>query len=231
MDQQPKVAKEDHTAYYANLKEYFEEHARQRPSAVHPVKQLMDHATIWTPLFSLLEPLMNHDSTIQSLAEIGCGTGTLLKTIAHRFPAYHEILGVDFSFDILKIGRQHTDSETPISYLNADLLHLPFPSQSIDVTLCVNVLHHIHPNDLHQAYSELQRITKKYLLIEIRNTHTIYNFGYLPMIQKMFYKNVPITTLSPRQMSFFIFSNQFSYLRVRGIVPLPWFCRSLDIFI
>ena len=41
--------------------------------------------------------------------------------------------------------------------------------------MCINVLLHIHENDLGKALSELARVTGKYLILEIKNKNDLYN--------------------------------------------------------
>jgi len=44
---------------------------------------------------------------------------------------------------------------------------IPFPAESFDMVFCTDVLEHVQEKDVHQALSELVRVTKKYIFCSI----------------------------------------------------------------
>lgn len=67
-------------------------------------------ATRWTFLFGrgeLLQQAARANPCAQTIAEIGCGTGTNLRRLAQLFPEA-TLTGLDLSADMLKIARRRT---------------------------------------------------------------------------------------------------------------------------
>lgn len=214
-------------SYYEGIRTYFEEKARMKTRGLHTIRWVVDQAGIWAPVFSLFNTISNDKQNMTTLADVGCGTGEFLRKIARRYPQWKECIGIDFAADVVAKAQDVTQPSGKISYMKGDLRHLPFPARSFDVAVCVNVLHHLHRDDLSQALAELTRITNNYLVIEIRNKNTVYNLGYLPVVLTLFYRDLPISTTSLHGIHPLIALHGFQLLQVRGIVPFQWGCRSL----
>ncbi|MGC4046392.1 MAG: class I SAM-dependent methyltransferase [Armatimonas sp.] len=84
-------------------------------------------------LRGLLWPL-----TSARVLDIGCGTGSLSVLAAELG---HEVTGVDFSPEMLRIGREKAASQDlPIRFLEGDAENLPISDGTFDVILCRHVL-------------------------------------------------------------------------------------------
>jgi ubiquinone/menaquinone biosynthesis C-methylase UbiE len=75
---------------------------------------------------------------IQSVIEIGCGTGRWLAGIAHHFPEAH-LYGLDYSRGMLTEAQGR--SESP-ELIRGKASQLPLKAGSFDLVFCVNALHH-----------------------------------------------------------------------------------------
>jgi methionine biosynthesis protein MetW len=84
--------------------------------------------------------------------DVGCGTGSsYARELGRRGATY---LGVDVSETAVEAARAHgVDAE-----VIADAAQLPFPDQSFDLVLCVEVFEHLFAPDA--AAREIQRVLK-----------------------------------------------------------------------
>lgn len=79
--------------------------------------------------------------------DAGCGTGLLLKRLAHLFPAA-ELYGIDASPDMLIRARQLLQGYPNVHFHTARLsesmeTELPYPPAFFDLITCTNVLHYL----------------------------------------------------------------------------------------
>jgi 2-polyprenyl-3-methyl-5-hydroxy-6-metoxy-1,4-benzoquinol methylase len=86
--------------------------------------------------------------------DIGCGAGYLVQHLASRLNGI--MIGIDVNRDYLihakKTARLRALSN--IEYINADINHLPFKNDCIDLAVCSSVLEHI--NDLDSMINEIK---------------------------------------------------------------------------
>lgn len=96
----------------------------------------------------------------KSVLEVGCGTGILAKELKRM---NKDVTGLDVS----KLALRNAEKKG-IKTIHHDLDQpLPFPDNSFDCVICCQVLQHIHrPSKL---IKEMQRVTKKYVIINVPN--------------------------------------------------------------
>ena len=89
----------------------------------------------------------------RSLLDVGCGTARRLRGVDAK-----SAVGVDLTFEMLTHGHpEERSDEGPASPLSAaDVIALPFASESFDIVWCRLVLGHVH--DIRGAYAELSRV-------------------------------------------------------------------------
>jgi len=106
-------------------------------------------------------------SDIQSLLEIGCGTGHFTRYFAEFLPS---VVGLDISPAMLKEARsRNADKEIP--YLVGDALRLPFSDASFDVVAFITTLEFI--DEPQQALKEAGRVARRGLLLGVLNAHSL----------------------------------------------------------
>lgn len=88
-----------------------------------------------------------------SVADIGCGTGSLLALFRE---AGLKIAGVDISPKMVDLARKRLGEDADLSV--ADSEHLPWGDESFSLVVCVGSFHH-YPAPL-QALSEMRRVLK-----------------------------------------------------------------------
>jgi ArsR family transcriptional regulator len=93
-----------------------------------------------------------------TLADIGCGTGSLTFELA-RFAG--KVIGIDLSREMLRRARAICKERElrNVEFRQGDALNLPLKSHSIDAAFCVMVLHFLP--DPQRAIADLCRITRR----------------------------------------------------------------------
>jgi len=95
------------------------------------------------------------------ILDVGSGRGEIVLHCA-RLGA--QAYGVDFSAVANRLARQLLTRESDVSghtgIAQADAKLLPFPAQYFDRVLMFDIVEHLHPWELHQAYVEVHRVLK-----------------------------------------------------------------------
>ncbi len=97
--------------------------------------------------------LQNLDKESQTLIDVGCGKGYLLKQIKKSRPDL-QLYGAD-------VVDKYFSSE--FEYKKANIESLPFPDKSFDIVTCCHTIEHII--HLEKAIEELIRVARKQLII------------------------------------------------------------------
>lgn len=96
-----------------------------------------------------------------SVLDVGCGSGQILKWIKHTRP---DVLchGVDISQIALdKIDFYH------VSLKQGTIQELPYADDQFDLVICTHVLDHIPQPDLPKAISELKRVGTEHIWVQV----------------------------------------------------------------
>ena len=96
------------------------------------------------------------------ILDAGCGEGFTLREL-HADGIQAAMLGVDYSHAALAWNRTHRMSSSPL--IMADIRHLPFPPNSFDLVVCLEVLEHVP--DAALGLSELLRVSRDRVLISV----------------------------------------------------------------
>jgi len=92
----------------------------------------------------------------ESVADVGCGTGVLLKHIREANPHVSRLTGVDFAID-------DANAIEGIEYVAAKIEELPFADDEFDTVICTHVIEHVlEPK---KAIAELRRVAAKRVII------------------------------------------------------------------
>jgi SAM-dependent methyltransferase len=93
-------------------------------------------------------------SDARTILDVGCGNGAFLNSL----PDGYQAIGLDFSREALKYVK--------VKAIHGDVVALPFKSASFDIT-CLEVLEHLPSGVFERALLELQRVSKKYIIISV----------------------------------------------------------------
>lgn len=89
--------------------------------------------------------------------DIGCGGGIYTKELALMGAA--NVIGLDFSKEILQAAKENCSSFPNISFIHSDAHNIPFPDETFDIVISRAVIHHLQ--DIPTFLSEASRILKK----------------------------------------------------------------------
>jgi SAM-dependent methyltransferase len=112
---------------------------------------------------------MTKDVVGESVCDVGCGTGVMLKRIKAARPELKKLTGVDFVVD-------DAAALDGIDYVAAKIEALPFEDGAFDTVICTHVIEHVL--EYRQAIAELRRIARKRVIIIVpREREYRYSFN------------------------------------------------------
>ena len=98
------------------------------------------------------------DASINSLLDIGCGTGLELASIYQKFPNV-KVTGIDLSKDMLeKLRVKYADKD--IDLIMADYFEYPLEAEKYDAALSFETLHHFKYSKKQKIYDKLFQTIK-----------------------------------------------------------------------
>lgn len=96
-------------------------------------------------------------SDVKSILDVGCWRGEFLNSL----PDTYEKTGVDVVSEALKNVKCKT--------IACSIEELPFPSGSIDLLTCFEVLEHLPSDIFLKSAGEIERVSKKYIAVSVPN--------------------------------------------------------------
>lgn len=88
--------------------------------------------------------------------DLCCGSGDLAFLLTKAVGETGQVTGVDFSCELLAIARQRSSHNSHLSWVEADVLHLPFAEASFDCATMGYGLRNVQ--SIPQALKELHRV-------------------------------------------------------------------------
>lgn len=120
------------------------------------------HAAHWAQLRrelfgqdTALPALLSLLSTELVVADLGCGTGEVVASLA---PYVRRVIGVDREAAMLAAARERAADMDNVTLLEGGLEALPLDDEALDAALCTLVLHHVE--DLGAAFADVARALK-----------------------------------------------------------------------
>ncbi|MCB9805579.1 class I SAM-dependent methyltransferase [Candidatus Nomurabacteria bacterium] len=101
---------------------------------------------------------------ISSVAEIGCGAGYSTKELVNFFDSGVSFFASDVDPELVKLAREKTSN---VEFGTESIYQLEHDNSSFDLVFCLEVLEHLESPD--EALAELERITKKYVVVSVPN--------------------------------------------------------------
>jgi ubiquinone/menaquinone biosynthesis C-methylase UbiE len=90
----------------------------------------------------------------ERVLDAGAGTGGFAFAVA---PLVRDVVAADIVPEVLDTGRAVAEKEFPnVTFVEADVAHLPFEDGSFDLAACVRTLHHVQRPEL--VVAELTRV-------------------------------------------------------------------------
>jgi len=98
---------------------------------------------------------------IESVLDVGCGNGFFINSLKEGRRQYKNLVGLDLSKEALK----HVKTEKKLGNIS----NLQFKNNAFDLVTCLETLEHLPQKDFKRGILELQRVSKKYILITVPN--------------------------------------------------------------
>lgn len=114
------------------------------------------HLGNWGELYAHIADFF--DEGLETLLDIGCGTGLELEAVYRRFPEAR-IMGIDLSGDMLARAREKFAGKR-FQGIEADYFVHPFPAEAFDAALSFETLHHFPYEKKGKIYEKLFRALK-----------------------------------------------------------------------
>lgn len=169
--------------------------------------------------FEELLVIVKETSDINTIAEIGCGEGELLKIIHKHFPKA-KLYACDLSENEIQKARKNTnDFKVNFSVQNAEKLE-QYKKDQFDLVVYCEILEHVF--DPNKARKELGRIAKGFAIVSVPNEPLwrILNMMRLKYMTDL--GNTPghVNHWSVSDFKKFIQSDGLSIIRTK--TPQPW---------
>ena len=91
------------------------------------------------------------------IIDIGCGGGIYTKELA--LMGAENVVGLDFSKEILQAAKENCSGFSNISFIQGDAHSVPYPNDTFDIVISRAVIHHLQ--DVPTFLREASRILKK----------------------------------------------------------------------
>jgi len=144
---------------------------------------------------------------VKTILDVGCGNGAFLNSL----PDAYETVGLDFSREALK--------RVKAKAMLADITELPFESASFDLVTCLEVLEHLPFGAFEKALCELQRVSKKYIIISVPNCEDLdYHLVICPACRCWYSPYRHVQSFDPEKL--IVLFKQFELHLLKEIGPL-----------
>jgi ubiquinone/menaquinone biosynthesis C-methylase UbiE len=148
----------------------------------------------------------------QTVLDVGCGNGAFVNALyALDADRFEKIVGIDYSSEALKYVKSIK--------LRASIDNIPVQSKCFDLVSCLEVLEHLSVDEFHNAIAEIQRVSRKYILVSVPNDENLVK--HLVLCPKCFCAFNPWFHMrSFSEKNFRNLFNEFRPITIREIGPV-----------
>lgn len=107
-----------------------------------------------------------------AILDLGCGTGHFAEFMHKKGFA---VTGIDPSEGMLEFAKKNFPD---VPFIKGIASELPFPDNSFDYVLCIEVLRYLHPDDVAASYKEIFRVLKPGGCFLVTQVNTFASEGY-----------------------------------------------------
>lgn len=143
----------------------------------------------------------------QKLIDIGCADGVFSR----KLKVFGDVVGIDISKNMISLAKE---KDKDSKYFVMDMHKIKFDNNSFDYALCINSLH--HTKAYNAVISEMCRISKKYIFIEIKNKNSPFSY-----IRKKTQKNLNLNLIEvkPNLIINTFKERNFELIKSKGTIP------------
>lgn len=162
----------------------------------------------------------------EKILDAGCGTGSLMLSVARELGEEGQLIGIDISQHMLQVAQEKLSGYKNIFLVRANLEHIPYPANYFNALVSVNVMHYWQ--SLLKVLKEFYRVLKpggKLLLVGFCSDYWF--FAQVERLWRIFI---------PSHIKAYSFAELSQKLREVGFKPVAgkrfrigWFWRSMAI--
>ena len=130
-----------HSFIKENTKKNCEEVTRDRQAEGYLRHIKMPSQSKFFDRFVSKIPTLENSKSARVVLDLGCGPGPTVKILVEH--GYDNITAIDFSKKSLFINKEHNISSNNINWVQADLQHLIFEPNSVDILVMSDFIQHI----------------------------------------------------------------------------------------
>ena len=105
-------------------------------------------------------------SDVRTVVDLGCGNGAFVNGLLGQCSGrFGRVVGLDSSQEALR----HVKAEAA----QGSIAELPFEDESFDLVTCMETLEHLSQADFQRAVDEMQRVSRKYILLTVPNRENL----------------------------------------------------------
>ena len=190
----------DRETYYHRLQAIFDDTARTRGGYYDSSPQSKHRRhTLWQRLNRMhIKKILSsrvRDLKLRSCLDVGCGIGDFSQELSECF-GFERVHGIDLSPSVIEIAQTQYGGKvgSALSFSVGDVASgLSFSDREVDLALCLNVFHHLLPDDQEAAIGHLCRVAREMVILEVKRYH---------MVQKLLtgYRAMGIVDIYPVQV-------------------------------
>jgi ubiquinone/menaquinone biosynthesis methyltransferase len=143
----------------------------------------------------------------QKALDVCCGSGDLTQLLAKKVGSQGQVIGLDFSANLLAIAAQRISAQTPpfpIEWLEGDALNLPFEADTFDCATMGYGLRNV--TDIPHALSELHRVLKPGGKVAILDFHHP-SQDWMQLFQQWYLQTIVVPTAN-----YFQVTEEYAYI-------------------
>lgn len=145
---------------------------------------------------------------VQTILDVGCGNGAFVNALP---PKYEKIVGIDSSQEALK----HVKVES----IRGDIKAISYKKESFDLVACLEVLEHLPYETIGEALSEIERVSRKYIILSVPNNEILeYHLVICPSCKCNFNPHYHVRNFNPDGMTNLF--EHFKRIKLKEIGPL-----------
>ncbi|GIV37641.1 MAG: hypothetical protein KatS3mg032_2020 [Cyclobacteriaceae bacterium] len=166
---------------------------------------------------NILRRLLPGPDVPVTLADLGCGSGEMLRLIAKNFPQHNlQLTGIDANPHIISYARQHT--HTPqIRFETLNIFDSSFAEQTFDIVLATLFLHHFTHQELVTLLKQLKHQARRGIVINDLHRHFL-AYHSIRLLTRLFSGSDMVKYDAPLSvLRGFTFSEWQNILREAGI--------------
>jgi len=183
--------------HYKDTKKFFNDAAASR-GGYYDKKGSVPYKTQQSVRNIVLTLMKDDEDNYGKILDAGCGNGEFSISLSQQFPA-SRITGADYYEDMIKLCDHTKKDVNNIEFKVANLLNTPFDDNDFDITVCINTIHHIHKKDLDKVIEEIARITKKTVILEIKNRNCLY-YPIRKLREKLLFPGLSVYVTTVKEM-------------------------------